>query len=499
MSQSPRHGSAEALGRRLRIALVASEVAPFAKTGGLADVTAALGRALHRLGHDVRIFVPAYSKLREVGGPLVPGIGGMTMEFPGQRYTWGIARYPLPRGGGLHVEFIDCAALFHRPEFYTQDADEHLRWAAFSRMVLEAFQYTGWAPDVVHCNDWHTGLLPLYLRTRYASWDKLFERTRTVMSIHNIGYQGQFGPAVIDAVGLGDHRALFHQELLEKGQVNYLLTGLMYATWVSTVSETYAREIQGKELGMGLDPYLVARNDHLVGIVNGIDPEEWNPRSDDKIPAKFHAGDLAGKRACRDALLARMGLEAQPKGPVIGIVSRMTGQKGFELLPDVLPVLLHRYDVRLCILGSGEERYEKYFQWLRDSFPQKVGVYRGYHDQLSHWIEAGSDLFLMPSRYEPCGLNQMYSLAYGTVPLVRQTGGLADTVERWDPERKTGTGFVFFEHTADALMATLHHALDVWRDPAAWAVLRANGMAKDFSWERQAGRYVDLYLRTLQG
>jgi len=497
-SAAPPRGSAAQLGRRLRIALVASEVAPFAKTGGLADVVAALGRALHRLGHEVRIFVPAYAKLREVGGPLVPGIGGLALEFPGKRYGWGVARYPLPHGGGLNVEFIDCPALFHRSELYTQDADEHIRWAAFSRMVIEACQQTGWAPDIVHCNDWHTGLLPLYLKTRYA-WDRLFAGTRTVLSIHNIGYQGQFGPQAIDDVGLADHRNLFHQEQLEKGQVNYMVTGIMYATWISTVSETYAKEIQTEELGMGLHKFLVERNDHLVGIINGIDPEEWNPATDTKIPVNFSARDLTGKRECRDSLLARMGLASNPEGPVIGIVSRMTGQKGFELMPDVLPVLLHRYDVRLCVLGSGEERFEKYFQWLRDSFPQKVGVYRGYHDQLSHWIEAGSDLFLMPSRYEPCGLNQMYSLAYGTVPLVRRTGGLTDTVERWDPAKGTGTGFVFFEHTSDALMSTLHHALDVWRDRAAWARLMAQGMAKDFSWERQAAQYIDLYLRTLKG
>ncbi|MEZ6013475.1 MAG: glycogen synthase [Planctomycetota bacterium] len=498
MESAPQHGSAAQLGRRLRIALVASEVAPFAKTGGLADVVGALGLALHRLGHDVRIFVPAYAKLREVGGPLVPGIGGLRMEFPGRSYEWGVARYPLPRGGGLSVEFIDCPALFHRAEFYTQDADEHVRWAAFSRMVIESFQHTGWAPDIVHCNDWHTGLLPLFLRARYA-WDRLFAATRTVLSIHNIGYQGQFGAQAIDDVGLGEHRGLFHQEQLEKGQVNYMVTGILYATWLSTVSETYAREIQDKELGMGLESFLVTRNDHLVGIINGIDPEEWGAATDTKIPANFTADDLTGKRTCRDALLARMGLSGEPAGPVIGIVSRMTSQKGFELMPDVLPVLLHRYDVRLCILGSGEERFEKYFQWLRDSFPQKVGLYRGYHDQLAHWIEAGSDLFLMPSRYEPCGLNQMYSLAYGTVPLVRHTGGLADTVERWDPERRTGTGFVFFEHNSEALMSTLHHALDVWRDRAAWADLMAHGMARDFSWARQAGRYIDLYLRALQG
>ena len=485
----------------MRIALVASEVAPFAKTGGLADVVAALGRALHGLGHEVRILLPCYKNLREVDSDLVPveGLQGLTMDLGGRRLDWGVLRSPLPHsperdGKGLEVEFIDCPALFHRREYYTSDDDEAVRWGAFCRMVLETFQYSGWSPDVIHCNDWHTGLLPLYLCEQFK-WDTLFSSTRTLLSIHNIGYQGQFDAEKIDALGLSDQRARFHQEQLNEGQINFLLTGLIYADWVSTVSETYADEIQTDEYGMGLQGFLRERADHLVGIVNGIDPVEWNPAVDKKIPAHFSVANMEGKRTCRDALLNRMGLAPEPAGPVIGIVSRMTGQKGFDLLPDVLPVLLQHHDVRLCILGSGEERYEKYFQWLRDSYPQKVGVYKGYHDELSHWIEAGSDMFLMPSRYEPCGLNQMYSLAYGSVPLVRSTGGLADTVERWDPATQSGTGFVFYDATPEALMATLNHALEVWQDPKAWGTLVKQGMSRDFSWARQAQHYVELYQR----
>ncbi len=488
--------------RPLRIALVSAEVAPFAKTGGLADVVAALARTLWRQGHDVRVFLPLYGRLRSV--PEVEFDSRETsevdVEFGGKSYRLKARTAPLPNserqdGTPLEVELLDCPALFHREGYYTSDADEPVRWAAFTRGVLGTFQQGAWAPDVVHCNDWHTGLLPLYLRTTYA-WDQLFADTRTLLSIHNLGYTGTFGAGVIDQLGLEEVRGLFHQEHLEEGQVSFLETGLLHASWLSTVSETYAREIQTPEHGMGLDELLKARDDHLVGIVNGIDPAEWSPEADALIPASFSASDLSGKKTCRDALLE--ALEVEPAGDdviVAGIVSRMTGQKGFELLPDVLSVLLQREDMRLVVLGSGEERHERYFRWLRERMPHKVGVHLGYSEELAHGIEAGSDLFLMPSRYEPCGLNQMYSLAYGCVPLVRHTGGLADTVERWDPEARTGTGFVFYDFTPDALLHTFEHALEVWRDREAWASLVRNGMAQDFSWESQAAKYVDLYRR----
>jgi starch synthase len=494
----------------LKIALVSSEVAPFAKSGGLADVVGALARALHLAGHEVRVLLPLYRSLKRPGPKQprhefaeVAGLEGWTMQFGERRVNCRVVSTPLPhsadaRGQSLVVGFLDCPELYDREGLYTSDADEALRFAALCRGAVEACQRTGFAPDVFHCNDWHTGLLPLYLKTWYA-WDRLFAGSRTLLTIHNLGYRGDFPAATVDQLGLGEGRHLFHQEHLNAGRLSLLETGIIHAHWLSTVSETYAREIQTAEHGVGLDGLLRAREDHLVGIVNGIDTDEWNPARDPLIPHPFSAADLSGKALCKRALLERFQLPHDPRALTLGIVSRMTAQKGFELLPDCLPVLLQRQNVRLVVLGSGEERHERYFQWLRDTYPQKVACYLGYSEELAHQIEAGVDLFLMPSRYEPCGLNQMYSLAYGTVPLVRHTGGLADTVVRYDPERQTGTGFVFYEFTSEALLRTLEHALDVWRDPPAWRGLVQRGLAQDFSWTRQAQRYVDLYRRLLTG
>ena len=483
----------------LRIAIASSECAPFAKTGGLADVAAALAKALWARGHDVRLFVPYYQRVDEGGWPTEDGLEPFDLEFPERSYRAETRTSPLPNspGGGtnegqLQVEFINIPDLFGRKELYTEDKDEPVRWAAFSRGVLEACQMSSWAPDIIHINDWHTGLLPLFLRTRYA-WDELFQGTRTLLSIHNLGYQGVFPAASIQAMGLSDARGQFHQERLDDGIVNFLETGIIHSSWLSTVSETYAREIQTKEFGMGLEDLLAQREDHLIGIVNGVDYSEWSPDVDPHIPQSFGPDDMAGKRECRDRLLEEMNLAPNPTGPVIGIVSRMTGQKGFELLPDILPVFLKSADIRLIVLGSGDPASERYFQWLRDALPERVGVYFGYKNELSHRIEAGSDLFLMPSRYEPCGLNQMYSLRYGTVPVVRATGGLADTVQRWDPEKREGTGFVFYEFTPEALHDTLRHALDVWQDQEAWGQIQHAGMLQDFSWHAQVLRYEDLY------
>jgi starch synthase len=335
--------------------------------------------------------------------------------------------------------------------------------------------------------------LPLYLKAAYA-WDRLFERTRTVLTIHNIGYQGVFPSETLQQLGFGAHAHLLHQDDLRAGKLNYLKTGLIYADALTTVSETYAREIQTQDYGMGLQDLLRARADSIVGIVNGVDYSEWDPATDIKIPQRYSARDLGGKRLCRERLLARMKLAPSSRAPVFGVVSRLTAQKGFELLPEALPALL-KHDVRLCVLGSGEERYEQYFHWLHGAHPGKVSFWAGYDDELAHWIEAGSDLFLMPSLYEPCGLNQMYSLRYGTAPIVRRTGGLADTVVPFDRASKRGTGFLFDEFSAQALTGAIRNALECFQDPDAWRALIQNGMAADFSWERQSKPYVELYGR----
>ena len=479
----------------LRIAMVSAECAPFAKTGGLADVAAALSRTLWKRGHQVRLFVPLYGRIERSGLETESFLAPFPLGFPGWEVPVSVRKAPLPDsenadGAPLQVEFIRSPELFGREEFYTNDDDEPIRWAAFCRAAIEACQRTGWAPDVFHANDWHTGLLPLLLKSSYG-WDDLLRGSSTLLSIHNLGYQGVFPEDAIRRIGLEGVRDQFHQERLAAGAVNYLETGILHASWLSTVSDTYAREIQTPEYGHGLQGLLAQREDHLAGIVNGVDYGEWDPATDPHLPAHFGPDDLFGKRACRDALLDELSVAPEPSGPVIGIVSRLTHQKGFELIPDFAERLLDHHDVRLLVLGSGDAEQESYFRWLRDRYPAKVGVHIGYDNGLAHRIEAGADIFLMPSRYEPCGLNQMYSLKYGTIPLVRSTGGLADTVERFEGEK--GTGFVFYEHTSVALEDTLAHALEVWRDPETWRGMQLRGMAKDFSWEAQVDRYEDLY------
>jgi starch synthase len=372
-----------------------------------------------------------------------------------------------------------------------------LRFAFLSRAAIEACQHMRWSPHVFHVNDWHTALVPLYLRTVYA-WDRLFERTRTVLTLHNNAYQGIFPSSVAGDLGLANESRRLHQEDWNAGRINFLKTGILYATALTSVSRTYAHEIQGEELGMGLQHLLRGRDDHLFGILNGVDTAEWNPATDALIPHRFSAGDLAGKARMKSALLQKAGLPPAHGAPVVGIVSRLTAQKGFDLLHDAMTVFLQREDMRMVVLGSGEERFEQWFEWLVKNFPNKVAYKKGYDNELAHWIEAGADIFLMPSRYEPCGLNQMYSMAYGTVPVVRRTGGLADTVSPWNAQTREGTGFLFDAYDSQAFFDALQRALRAFRDPEQWTRLVQNGMAQDFSWEKQIQRYVDLYRRLPQ-
>jgi starch synthase len=482
--------------RPLRILIVAAEVAPFAKSGGLADVAASLTRYLVRQGHDVKLLMPFYGSVQRGRWDFRPHakLSGMRLGFGSRDVSYSVVTTKLPKSAA-DVLFLHANELYGREGIYTWDRDEHVRFGFLARAALEICQWLQWSPDVVHCNDWHTALAPLYLKSAYT-WDRLFERTRTVLTIHNIGYQGVFAADTLHELGFGQHAHLLHQGDLSEGKLNFLKTGVIYADALTTVSETYAREIQTRDFGMGLAELLRSRADAVVGIVNGIDYDEWDPSHDIKIPQRYSRDDLGGKRVCRERLLARMRLAPSSNGgaPVFGIVSRLTAQKGFELLPEVLPGLL-RSDVRLCVLGSGEERYEQYFHWLHGAHPGKVSFWAGYDDELSHWIEAGSDFFLMPSLYEPCGLNQMYSLRYGTAPIVRKTGGLADTVEPFDKRTKRGTGFLFDDFTAGALDGAIRYGLECYRDADAWRALQHNGMEKDFSWEREGKLYVELYGR----
>ena len=480
--------------RKFSICHVVSEATPFAKTGGLADVSSGLCRYLGARGHDVRLFLPLYRRIREDDLPLTPlaGVEAASIGFGDREYDFEIATTPLPDSDDVLVHLVDCPALFDRESLYTDAEDEHLRFALLSRAAVETCQRLAWAPDVFHVNDWHTGLLPLYLRTVYG-WDELLARSRTLLTIHNIGYQGVFSADTLAELGFAVERHNLDRSDLAGGVVNFLKTGLLHADALSTVSRTYAEEIQTPEFGMGLEGILRRRRADLTGIVNGVDYGDWNPEKDPLIPRSYSAADLSGKTAAKRDLLEDFGLPVDPAVPLFGIVSRLTGQKGFELLREILPPLLGRYPMQLVVLGTGERDLETWFQRLRDTFPDQVAVYRGYSNELAHRIEAGADLFLMPSRYEPCGLNQMYSLRYGTVPIVRRTGGLADTVEPFDPVTGSGTGFVFDAFEPRALLAALLEALSVWKMPTAWAQLVQNGMAQDFSWDRQGREYEELF------
>lgn len=487
---------ADVTGTALKICLVSAEVAPLAKTGGLADVSAALATALSERGHDVALVMPLYKRMRDEGVEFeaVRHMQDLVVEIGPHRYRVAVQRAHLP--SGQDVLCLDCPALFERDGIYTDDADEHRRFALLARGALSICQADGWAPDILHVNDWHVGLGPLMLKL-LASWDGLFARTRSVLTIHNLGYQGVFGAGVVDDLGLAPARHMLHQEDLLAGRVGFLKTGLLYADAITTVSETYAREIQTPEQGVGLDGLLRARAADVVGIVNGIDDDVWDPATDPHLPANFDADDLAGKVECKVTLQERLGLVVDADAPTFGIVSRLVGQKGFELVFAPFAEMLTHHDARLVVLGSGEPESEANFADLQRRFPGRVCFWRGYNDPLAHLIEAGADAFVMPSRYEPCGLNQMYSQRYGTVPIVRRTGGLADTVENYDASTGEGTGVVFDHLNEDGMRWALGRALELYAEPDHWAAMRANGMARDFSWRRQSGLYEDLYHRVL--
>ncbi len=477
----------------LKICVATSELTPLAKTGGLADVSAALSAYLHQAGHDVRVLMPFYSSINVSGLAITPVdyLQNIPITIGSRHGHFSIDTTVLP-GSGLPLYLLRCPDLYHRERLYTQDDDEQRRFILLARAAIEMCQHMGFAPDIFHCNDWHTALIPLYLKTVYA-WDSLFARTKSLLTIHNIGYQGIFDAGIIGDLGLSGAGHELHQEDLAAGMINFLKTGVLHAHHVSTVSPTYAREIQGDEYGMGLQALLRARNSTLSGILNGIDDQEWNPATDPLISANYTAQKMAGKKVCKKALLDELGLDGSTERPVVGIITRLTGHKGINLMQKTLPRLMQKRDFSLAVLGSGEYRYENFFSSLEQAYRDRVCFYRGYNERLAHWIEAGSDIFLMPSRYEPCGLNQMYSLKYGTVPIVRETGGLADSVALVDPDAGTGTGIVFRDYNDAALGWAIESALSLYERKPLWKKIVRNGMAMDFSWKRQGQEYENLF------
>ena len=478
---------------QLKICLASSEIFPFAKTGGLADVSGALGKYLAQNDCDVRLVMPFYSSVDTVKYNFRP------LEFARQcelwmgtrKMTYDVYTTNLP-DSRADVYLIHCPSLYDRGTPYTNDTDEYLRFALLTRAAIELCQRMGWAPDVFHANDWQTALLPLYLKTLYQ-WDQLFAKSKTLLTIHNIGYQGVFPADIINDIQLADYYSWFDASELYNGTINFLRTGIMHADFINTVSHTYAREIQSVDFGEGLEGILQQRRQQLKGIVNGVDYDEWNPEVDPYIPYHFSIRGLSGKEKNKKKLLSQLGLTYNAQAPVIGMVSRLVEQKGLDLIQQSIDSVLERYDLRLVILGSGEQRYEEFLFYLQLRYPKKVVFYKGYNLQLSHLIEAGADMFLMPSRYEPCGLNQIYSLKYGTIPIVRKTGGLADTVQLYDWEKQSGTGFVFEHYNGESLYWALEYALTTFTDKKAWRKLMRNAMRQDYSWEKQVQAYLELY------
>ncbi len=477
------------------VCLLSAEVAPLSKTGGLADVAGALAKYLTTTGHDVRLFTPLYASIDRTRFPIKPldGLQNVPLQVGPHHYVFSVATTPLPGSNAL-VYLIDCPVLYGRPAIYTTDPDEHLRFLAFTRAVLAVCQGSQWSPQILHCNDWHTAFGPLFIRALYEG-APLFARTRSVLTIHNIGYQGVFSSAAIADLELGPKSYLLHQDDLRAGKINPLRHGILYADAITTVSPTHALEIRTDQYGMGLQDSLRMRGNALTGILNGVDYHVWDPRNDKYLPEHYDADSLAIKAGLKSAFIERLGLTVPVTTPLAGIVSRLAAQKGIELMFESLPQVLEWRDLGFVALGSGEPQYERFLAELEQRFPGRVAFRQGYDDELSHWIEAACDMFLMPSRYEPCGLNQMYSLRYGTAPIVRRTGGLADSVEHYNPETGEGTGIVFDHFDSEALEWALNTALDLYAQPEHWRRMVRNGMAKDFSWESQGEKYVEIYRR----
>jgi len=488
--------------RRLRVLFMASEVEPFAKTGGLADVAGALPAALAALGHDVRILMPRYRGVDAFAGEVRTVVPRLTVTL-GDRAVEG-ALFEGRTPSDVPVYFLGQDHYYDREGLYgTADGDywdNCERFIFFCRGGLEALLSLGepdrapWRPHVVHCHDWQTGLVPVYLRTLYRDHPSL-GRIATLFTIHNLAYQGVFWHYDMPMTGLGWD--LFTPAGLEfYGKLNFLKGGLVFSDLLNTVSRTYAREIRTPAFGSGLEGVLEERSHDLHGVVNGIDYEVWNPAKDPAIAQPYSADDPGGKAACRGALRAELGLETVP-GPVVGIVTRLVEQKGMDLVLQALPGILAE-GCQLVLLGSGDANLEAAFVESAQRHPGRVAVRIGYEAELAHRIYAGADCFLMPSRFEPCGLGQLIALRYGTVPVVRRTGGLTDTVTEFDPARRAGTGFTLDAFAVDALLDAVRRAASAYRQPALWKALVRNAMAEDFSWEASAREYVTLYGKALK-
>ncbi|MGH9385371.1 MAG: glycogen synthase GlgA [Vicinamibacterales bacterium] len=483
--------------RPLRILMIASEAFPFSKTGGLADVATALPRAIARLGHDVTLVTPRY---HGVGGG--EKVGSLTVDLAA--HSFNVELLEAPSDSGARTLLVDCPELYDRTGIYGERGadygDNPLRYAVLSAVALRWALSQPEPPQIVHGHDWQSGLALAYLRPMVSrlALPPVRNPPRTVFTIHNLAYQGLFDKHWVPRLLLGwEGFTVRGFEFWDR--VSFLKSGVNFADRITTVSPTYADEIQRPEYGEGFDGIIRARRDVLVGILNGIDVTEWNAAADRFLPAPFDADHLAGKGAAKRALLERFRLptdEASLARPVIGMVSRMASQKGLDLIAAAAHELV-ALDASIVVVGSGEARYQEMWNRLAQARRDRIGVFIGYDEERAHLVEGGADIFLMPSRFEPCGLNQMYSMRYGTVPVVRAVGGLVDTVKPYDPRNGRGTGFLFAAYQPGAMMHALANALGAFRNKKMWTRLQKNGMRSDFSWDRSADEYVTVYKRVL--
>ncbi len=479
----------------LRILMVASECSPLAKTGGLGDMVAGLSQALAARGHDVRILLPLYGSIDRQRFGVGPATAAC-VHMGGNAECWvGVRETTL--GGRVPVWLLEHDGFFGRPGTYNEHgvdyADNPQRFALLCKTALQLCKDRAWIPHVMHLHDWQTAPTAALLKT-WDKWGSPLSATATVLTIHNIGYQGKYGPSAFSFLGIGAEH--FSPDAFEDhGGTNLLKGGIHFADAITTVSPTHAQEIRTPEGGWGLAPYLNNRSRDFIGILNGIDTREWDPSTDAHLAAHFSVNDLTGKAACKAALQRELGLPVRADVPLFGVVSRFVMQKGFSLAEHVLPAALEQMDFQVAALGSGDGITEAFFRILAARRPDRVACRIGFSEPLAHRIEAGADVFLMPSLYEPCGLNQMYSLRYGALPLVRATGGLDDTVENYDERTGAGTGFKFYDATPQALHDTIGWAVSTWYDrPKHFAAMRARGMQKDFSWEKSAEAYERIYI-----
>ncbi len=475
----------------LRILQVASEVYPFAKTGGLADVVGALSRSIRRLGHDVRVVTPKYQQVSDKRFSSKPVSPDLFLPLGDEFQSVTIRQWA--GSGEVPTYFVDAPKFFDRPQLYGHD-DDALRFIILARAAIEMTKAIGWMPDIIQCHDWHTGLVPVYLKTLYA---QDFPHTATVLTIHNLAYQGVFSAKVYRFTGL-DWSLFNYQQLEFYEQLNFLKAGIVFADAINTISEQYAREIQTPEYGERLEGVLRKRRDRLFGVLNGVDYREWNPTTDPHITAPYSAERMMGKAENKWVLQERCGLTPTrgKRVPLIGAVSRLSGQKGFDLIAEAIDALM-ALDVQLVVLGAGDEYYTRLFREIGDCYAGAACILR-FDEPLAHQIYAGSDFFLMPSRYEPCGLGQLISLKYGTIPIVRRTGGLADTIRDFDADRDNGNGFSFEEYSSQALLHTVQRAVATYHNLPLWKKVVQNAMSDDFSWDVSARKYEDLYREALK-